>query len=748
MYKPTDNPYSFKYLITGITGPGIEKVYLPEVPPEDQILFKKEQKFVRPEMPDYLKKAVKEMLYERNRKTAKGEYIDPEWIHPKFQKEINEWEEEEWKRSTYGIWFWNNGVPTYLTPFYYWYLSSWRTYFGVPAYRETDKEITYWILYWEEDPNAYGGAFNTIRRYGKSVMMGAWATYRTTRSFNHFCGMQGETDDKIKKFYNKFVKKPFYKLPYYHQPTYNTATQQTNQIEFDVPPKRNSKNTIIDEVESLESIIEYRPSGSGEYDGEVLNTYLLEEPGKAKKVSIYNDEGEGTWDIVTPCLNDGMDIIGKALLGTTVENLNMRDKGGQAYKKLFYDSDFDQKTEDGRTRSGLYAAFLPGDCALKGFWDEWGHPKREEAKARLLQSRQKFKRNANKLAGHIRKYPLSIKEIFYVNPTGCEFNAAILQDRRDEIDMSPIDMYEKFDLRWENNVRFSKAILSHNPANGWLKLSWTPERPDKECNLVQEKFIAGEKFYAPLNDNRFAAGMDPIDHGAKKSDNNASSPLVNTDNVQGGKRSKPVVLVKTKYDSTIDGILDQDELERRAQPGKMVDGKWVLDDDGKKYDYQTNKFFAMMDDRPHDPNKLYERTLLICWYFGISIHVENQKPGVIRYFQEHNCGDFILNKYVPIENGRSRTMSDEGTASSQTIIQEYTGMLSSYIEYFGHTIPFRELIEDLLLFNPRETTDFDYSVAAGYTELGCRIKPKTQPKKHIDLGQFFHSVDEFGNYLN
>lgn len=725
MYKETKNEYRFKYLITGITGPGLEKVYLPEVPPEKEILFKKEQKFVRPEMSPDLKKWVKEMLYFRDKKDSKGNLAHPDYVHP-HQDEINKWEDREWKRCEKGIWFWNNGVPTYLTPFYYWYLSSWRTYFGVPEYRETDKEITYFLLYCEQDPNSFGGTFNTIRRYGKSVLMGGWATHRTTKNFNHFCGMQGETDDKIKKFYNKFIKKPFYKLPYYHQPTYNTDTKQTNQIEFDVPPRRNERRNDLDEVQSLESIIEYRESGEGAYDGDILNTYLMEEPGKPKKVSIYNEDGEGRWDIVLPCLMDGLEIIGKAFLGTTVENLNMRDKGGQAYKMLFYDSDFDRKQPDGRTKSGLYAAFLPGDCALKGFWDEWGHPKREEARMRLMQRRESFKGNANKLAGHIRKYPLSIKEIFYINPSGCEFNATILQDRRNEIDMSVDPLWNKVDLYWKDK-RFGNVGFRHNPTNGWLKVAWLP-LDEKETNLVHTKFIGGEPSYGPKNDNRFASGIDPIDHGVVVEGRNGTSE----DGVTNNRRSIPVMFVKSKYDSTIDGLLTQDILEKRAE---------------EKYPYKTNRYFAMMDTRPFDPNVLYERALMICWYFGVSLHVESQKPGVIRYFQEHGCGDFILHKYQPIEENKRRTY-EEGTPASTTIINEYTGAISTYVEYFGHTIPFRDLIEDLLLFNPRKTTEFDYSVGMGFCELACKIRPKQQPKKIIDIASLLPLTDQYGNGIN
>ena len=90
----------------------------------------------------------------------------------------------------------------------------------------------------------------------------------------------------------------------------------------------------------------------------------------------------------------------------------------------------------------------------------------------------------------------------------------------------------------------------------------------------------------------------------------------------------------------------------------MIDGVWTPDEAGKKYLYQSNQYFLCMDTRPGDPNVLYERTLMICWWLGCSLHVESQKPGVIRYFQSNNCHDFLLNKYVPVET-KSRTIADE-----------------------------------------------------------------------------------------
>ncbi len=283
MFNKTDNPYQFKYLITGISGPGIDAVYLPPIPSEDKILFKKENKFVIEEMPDYLHKASIDKSKDKKITTS-------------LEKEISDWEDREWKRSSEGIWFWNNGIPSFITPFYYWMLTAWNPYFGRPTYRETDKEITYWIQYWEEDPDSYGGALNTIRRYGKSTIMGAWIVYRATRNFNHAAGAQGETDKKIASFYRKMILKPFHKLPAMYQPSYNLDTKQASKIEFDIPPKRSQKRSKheSDELQVLESIIDFRASGEGEYDGEILNSYLMEEPGKchAKNTPILMFDGQ------------------------------------------------------------------------------------------------------------------------------------------------------------------------------------------------------------------------------------------------------------------------------------------------------------------------------------------------------------------------------------------------------------------------------------------------------------------------
>jgi len=712
MFNPTNNPYRFQYLITAITGGGIQQVFLPDVPPDAEILFHKEQKWVRPQPTEATRRAIREY--------AKRVQEDKNYIHP-MQMQINEWADQEWERSEKGVWIWIKGVPTYITGFYYWYLTSWQTTFGFPMYRETDKELTYLLQFCEEDPDCYGLLLNTVRRYGKSSLMGGWGMYRTTRNKNHYTGCQGENDHKAGLFYTQMIRSPFKKLPFYFLPRYDTTSALTSDIKFERPVERSRLAVIgdFDESEDLESRLDYRASGVAEYDGSVLHTYLMEEAGK-----ILNCNVNDRWAIVKPCLRKGKDLRGKAFMGTTVEFMDSTGKGGRAYKKLFYESDFDQKQPDKRTKSGLYACFLPGDCAHESFLDEWGRPKREEAKEWILLERESYKDNPKELSGVIRRYPLYIREIFYINTDRCEFNATILQDRKSELESLPEPILVKGEFYWVDNKRFGEVRFRHNQYTGWAWIHSLITNP-KETNLVQRKLGHDRPIFAPTNDAKFIAGVDPVDHGVVIEGKGGDEEYIST------RRSKPVLFVKRKYDSSIDGIISQEILEQRAK---------------EKFPYKTNRYVAMMDVRPNDPLVFYERALMMMWYFGCSLHAESQKPGIMNYFHEHGCGDFILQKYVA-ESGYKRNMTMDGTPASGPIIQEYTGALATYIEYFGHTIPFVDLVEDLLIFNPKKTTEHDYSVAAGFTEMACKIQPKTYTLPVIDIHDFMPGFDEYGNVV-
>lgn len=673
-------------------------------------------------------------MYDKYNSDSKN--YDPTYVSP-YSYEIRMWEDQQWERSENGCWFWNNGVATYITGFYYWYLTEWQTYFGYPTYRETDKEITYFIKFCEDDPNCYGMLLNTIRRYGKSALMGAWLIYRTGRNYNWFGGAQGESDKKIKKFWDVHLIRPFRKLMPYTKPKYDISSKLTEDIKFQREVVKGKEQEVVDmddhdinddsvgdEDIGLESYLDHRASGEGEYDQAVLHSYVMEEPGKTLVANVSL-----RWDTVKPCLRRGIFIRGKAFFGTTVEYMDVMDKGGRAYQKLFYESDYDKRDELNQTVSGLYAAFLPGDCALEGYFDDWGHPLRDRARIHITLERKSKKNKPRDYSNLIRKYPLNIAEIFWVNAERCIFNADILQRRKLVLDSSTIPMFSRFDLRWENGKRFTKLLISHNPENGWLKASWMfPGNAYTElANKVRKN---PDDSYSPLNESIFTAGLDTVDHRVQIEQRVGQGE----DEFITSRRSKPVLSVKRRYDSSIDVITPEESALGFGDVGSpgILTQQLLEHRRDSEYPYKTGISIAYMDIRTSDPLVNYERTLMVCWLFGMSANVESSKPGYINYCFEHKCQDFVKNKYVPESNTKSVT-PESGTPASNMTINEYSECLMWEIEYFYHCEPFVDFINDHLIFDPAKTKVHDYTVSRGWCSLGEKIRPKVVSLPPMDI---------------
>src|SRR5690606_20214075 len=325
MFSPTSNPYKFRYLVTSISGgEGIKEVYLPEIPnDESKILFKKEQRFVRTVMPKHLQDEVKKITVKLN---EKDKDYDPYYVSP-YQKELDAFIDREMDRCMNGIFFWNDGEITYINGPHYKYINYWQLYFGFPQFRDPDKEIFYFIQFCEEDPDSFGGILNTIRRYGKSSILGFWIANRTMTNFGHFAGMQGEKEGKIEPFYNTFIVEPFLRLPFFLQPKYNTSTSLSGGIEFKPNTKRGVwRNLFSSDDEHLGSQMDYRTSGESEYDQAVLHSYVGENL-QITLICIVSDR----WNSVKPCLNRGVYIRSKCVSVASVQFMDAADIGANAY---------------------------------------------------------------------------------------------------------------------------------------------------------------------------------------------------------------------------------------------------------------------------------------------------------------------------------------------------------------------------------------------------------------------------------
>ena len=113
---------------------------LPKKPSSKHILFSK--------------KAKKNQKWERDD-------VDFEFLTAKKkEKFIN----QEFERRVNGVWFMNNGVPTYITGNHYYYLQWCKIDIGYPDYRDRDRRFfTFWDAC-RKDPKSFGMVMVTHRR--------------------------------------------------------------------------------------------------------------------------------------------------------------------------------------------------------------------------------------------------------------------------------------------------------------------------------------------------------------------------------------------------------------------------------------------------------------------------------------------------------------------------------------------------------------------------------------------------------
>ena len=117
-----------------------------------------------------------------------------------------------------------------------------------------------------------------------------------------------------------------------------------------------------EEIEGLDTTIDWKNTGDNSYDGEKLKLLVHDESGKWERPdNILNN-----WRVTKTTMRLGSKIVGKCMMGSTS---NAIEKGGGNFKKLYYASDVTQRNRNGQTSSGLYSLFIPMEWNYEGFID-------------------------------------------------------------------------------------------------------------------------------------------------------------------------------------------------------------------------------------------------------------------------------------------------------------------------------------------------------------------------------------------
>jgi hypothetical protein len=657
-------------------------IQLPKMPDESEILFsnlpKEEQHWKRTEPPTDL---------------ARIRSMD-EWseMPREFRDKYSTYIKEEFRRRRHGVWFMNNGIPVYITGRHYMMLQWSKIDIGYPSYLAFQRDLFIHEAACEADPRSLGQLYTKCRRSGYTNMSACILVDEATQVKDKLLGIMSKTGKDAQE--NIFMKKAvpvFLSYPFFFKPIQDGTTNPRMELAFREPSKRiTKKNKTSQRGEALNTIINWKNTTNNAYDGEKLHYLYLDESGKWEKPTDIRE----SWRIHRTCLIVGRKVVGKALVGSTVNPL---DKGGKEFKELWRDSDPKERNANGRTKTGLYRIFIPAYEALEGFFDKYGNPVVEDpdkpfigldrevisigAKTYLKNEREALKHDARELNEVIRQFPFTPDEAFRDSIEGSLFNIGKIYEQityNETLYPSPIRVGN---FVWKDGKPDTEVIFVPDP-NGRWRVSWIPKEENR--NLKQYK---NGKLVAPKSDIG-VGGVDSYD----------------IDATVDGRGSKGACHLYTKFNM-------------EAPP---------------------NTFVAEYASRPPLAKIFYEDVLMAAHFYGFSLLIENNKYGIVRYFESRGYDGYLMDRPQHLGGSTSKvSVKTKGIPSnSQDVIQSHAQAIEAYIHnhvgYNESTGEYGKMyldrtLEDWIGYKIDDRTKFDLTISSGLALLAAQ-KTRTETK--------------------
>ena len=632
--------------------------------------------------------------------------------YPEQNKEQwHEYIDEEFKRRDEGFWFNNNGTNTYITGTHYMYLQWSKIDVGAPDFREANRLF---YIFWEAckaDKRCYGMCYLKNRRSGFSFMSSAETVNQATISTDARFGVLSKTGADAKKMFTDKIVPISINYPFFFSPIQDGMDRPKSELAYRVPAskftrKKITTNEKLEDIQGLDTTIDWKNTGDNSYDGEKLQLLVHDESGKWERPdNILNN-----WRVTKTCLRLGSRIIGKCMMGSTS---NALDKGGDNFKKLYNASDVTKRNRNGQTASGLYSLFIPMEWNYEGFIDQHGipvfdspdhdvfDPQGELIDIGVIENWQNeadgLKSDADALNEFYRQFPRTTEHAFRDEAKNSIFNLTKIYEQIDyNEEMSRSLGVTKGNFQWVNGVKDSTVIF-YPDKNGRFKVSWVPPQN------IQNKVVIKNGVKWPGNEHMGSFGCDSYD-----------------------------------ISGTVDGVGSKGALHGLT--------KFSMED------APANSFFLEYLARPQTAEIFFEDILMACVFYGMPILAENNKPRLLYYFRRRGYRGFSMNRPDKIWNKLSVAEKEVGGIpnSSEDIKQAHAAAIEMYIQEhvgigqdgsFGDCY-FNELLNDWARFDINKRTKHDASISSGLAIMANNRHlyrpnaPVQKPKLNINIAKY------------
>ena len=358
---------------------------------------------------------------------------------------------------------------------------------GYPDFREANRIL---FIFWEAckaDARSFGMIYLKIRRSGFSFMSSSECVNTATLAKDSRVGILSKTGSDAKKMFTDKVVPINNRLPFFFKPIMDGMDKPKTELAYRVPASKITKKNMYDVeedlIEGLDTTIDWKNTDDNSYDGEKLLLLVHDESGKwIKPNNILNN-----WRVTKTCLRLGSRIIGKCMMGSTSNALG---KGGENFKKLFYNSNVLERNANGQTRSGLYSLFIPMEWNMEGFIDRYGMPVLKMYQEEIVgidgsyiyqdainywqNEVDSLKNDPDALNEYYRQFPRTESHAFRDESKQSLFNLTKIYQQIDYNDSFISEQYvSKGSFEWKNGIKDTQVVFNPD-SRGRFIITWVP----------------------------------------------------------------------------------------------------------------------------------------------------------------------------------------------------------------------------------------------------------------------------------
>ncbi len=627
-----------------------------------------------------------------------------------FKEKWYDYIDKEFTRREQGFWFYNKDVATYISGTHYMYLQWSKIDVGAPDFREANRLF---FIFWEAckaDVRSYGMCYLKNRRSGFSFMASGEVVNLATISSDSRYGILSKSGPDAKKMFTDKVVPISVNYPFFFKPIQDGMDRPKTELAFRVPASKLTRrkltsNETVQELEGLDTTIDWKNTGDNSYDGEKLKLLVHDESGKWERPNnILNN-----WRVTKTTLRLGSRVIGKCMMGSTS---NALDKGGDNFKKLYENSDVTKRNRNGQTSSGLYSLFIPMEWNYEGFIDSYGIPvfktPEQEVKGpygdyidtgvidHWQNEADGLRNDQDALNEFYRQFPRTEEHAFRDETKNSIFNLVKIYEQIDVNEES--SGYTTGNFQWAGGIKDTSVRFLPNQ-QGRFNISWVPPVH------LQNKQIVKNGAKHPGNEHMGAFGCDSYDISG----------------TVDGKGSKGALHGLTKFSME---------------------------------DAPASSFFLEYIARPQTAEIFFEDVLMALVFYGMPILAENNKPRLLYYLKRRGYRKYSMNRPDKVWNKLSVAEREVGGMpnSSEDIKQAHAAAIEMYIQdYVGlkqdgsyGDMAFNQTLNDWAGFDITRRTKFDASISSGLAIMACN-RHLYSPRENVEKEKINLKIARYKN---